>query len=300
MTYAVAVRLQRGLVFAADTRTNAGIDNVSQFRKLHFWRRTGDRVLVLLTAGNLAVSQSVISIINEQLSPEVPADRPTLMNVSSMYRAARLVGDAVREVRAIDGPSLDANKTGFSVSCILGGQVGDEAPRLFQIYDEGNFIEATDDTPYLQIGEHKYGKPILDRVVHPEMRLGEVAKLILLSFDATLRSNLSVGMPIDLLLYERDTLPRAALLSCLTCGLRGNVVRGSVRPRLAWRQSSRSNEDRRQSTRERENALKGPSSQVSGCRRRGWLYGGHRCGCSGEYLRADLLLSHRSLREFRH
>src|SRR5215467_728693 len=191
MTYAVAVRLQRGLVFAADTRTNAGIDNVSQFRKLHFWRRTGDRVLVLLTAGNLAVSQSVISIINEQLSPEAPTDRPTLMNVSSMYRAARLVGDAVREVRAIDGP---------------GGQVGDEAPRLFQIYDEGNFIEATDDTPYLQIGEHKYGKPILDRVVHPEMRLGEVAKLILLSFDATLRSNLSVGMPIDLLLYERDTL----------------------------------------------------------------------------------------------
>src|SRR5215813_944371 len=174
MTYAVAVRLQRGVVFAADIRNNAGIDNVSQFRKLHFWRRTGDRVLVLLTAGNLAVSQSVISIINEQLSPEVPADRPTLMNVSSMYRAARLVGD--------------------------------EAPRLFQIYDEGNFIEATDDTPYLQIGEHKYGKPILDRVVHPEMRLGEVAKLILLSFDATLRSNLSVGMPIDLLLYERDTL----------------------------------------------------------------------------------------------
>jgi putative proteasome-type protease len=148
MTYAVAVRLQRGLAFAADTRTNAGIDNVSQFRKLHFWRRTGDRVHALLTP--------------------------------------------------------DAN--GFSVSCILGGQVGDEAPRLFQIYDEGNFIEATDDTPYLQIGEHKYGKPILDRVVHPEMRLGEVVKLILLSFDATLRSNLSVGMPIDLLLYERDTL----------------------------------------------------------------------------------------------
>ena len=203
MTYAVAVRLQRGLVFGADTRTNAGIDNVSQFRKLHFWRRIGDRVLVLLTAGNLAVSQSVISIINEQLSPEVPADRPTLMNVNSMYRAARLVGSAVREVRAIDGPSLDADN---SVSCILGGQVGDEAPRLFQIYDEGNFIEATDDTPYLQIGEHKYGKPILDRVLHPEMRLGEVAKLILLSFDATLRSNLSVGMPIDLLLYERDTL----------------------------------------------------------------------------------------------
>jgi putative proteasome-type protease len=199
MTYAVGVRLQRGLVFAADTRTNAGVDHVSQSRKLHFWRRTGDRVLVLLTAGNLAISQSVISIINEQLSPEAPTERPTLMNVSSMFRAARLIGDAMREVRTIDGPSLDKINTGFSVSCILGGQVGDEAPRLFQIYNEGNFIEATDDTPYLQIGEHKYGKPILDRVLHPEMRLGEVAKLILLSFDA-------IGMPIDLLLYERDTL----------------------------------------------------------------------------------------------
>jgi hypothetical protein len=132
MTYAIAVRLQRGVVFAADTCTNAGIDNVSQFRKLHFWRRTGDRVLVLLTAGNLAVSQSVISIINEQLSPDAPTDRPTLMNVNSMYRAARLVGDAVREARP-----LDASKTGLSASCILGGQVGDEAPRLFQIYDEG-------------------------------------------------------------------------------------------------------------------------------------------------------------------
>jgi putative proteasome-type protease len=122
-----------------------------------------------------------------------------------MFRAARLVGEALREVRAIGGTSLGIN-TSFSASCILGGQVGDEAPRLFQIYNEGNFIEATDDTPYLQIGEHKYGKPILDRVLHPEMRLSEVAKLILLSFDATLRSNLSVGMPIDLLLYERDTL----------------------------------------------------------------------------------------------
>ncbi|HRD75713.1 MAG TPA: peptidase [Hyphomicrobiaceae bacterium] len=206
MTYAVAVRLDRGLVFAADTRTNAGIDNVSQFRKLHFWRRTGDRVLVLLTAGNLAVTQSVISMINEQLSAEAAGDTPTLMNVTSMYRAARLVGDAIREVRALDGPSLEASKAGFSASFILGGQIGDEAPRLFQLYAEGNFIEATEDTPYFQIGEHKYGKPILDRVARGDMRLREAAKLILLSYDSTLRSNLSVGMPIDLLIYERDTL----------------------------------------------------------------------------------------------
>src|SRR5262249_11242137 len=130
----------------------------------------------------------------------------TLMNVSSVYRAARLDGDAVREVRAIDGASLDASKTGFSVSCILGGQLRNEAPRLFQIYDEGNVIEPPDHPPHPQLRDRKYGKPILDRVVRREMRLGEVAKLILLSFDATLRSNLSVGMPIDLLLYERDTL----------------------------------------------------------------------------------------------
>jgi putative proteasome-type protease len=206
MTYAVALRLERGLVFAADTRTNAGVDNISQYRKLHFWRRIGDRVLVLLAAGNLAVTQSVVSVLNEHLIADDAADRPTMMNAASMYRAARLVGDAVREVRAVDGPSLEASKTGFTASFILGGQIGSEPPRLFQIYAEGNFIEATEDTPYFQIGEHKYGKPILDRVTRRDMRLGEAAKLVLLSFDSTLRSNLSVGMPIDLLLYDRDSL----------------------------------------------------------------------------------------------
>ena len=206
MTYAVAVRLERGLVFAADTRTNAGVDNVSQFRKLHFWRRTGERVLVLLSSGNLAVTQSVISLVNEQLDGDEREGKPNLMSVASMYRAARLVGDLVREVRAIDGPALEASASGFTASFILGGQIADEPPRLFQIYPEGNFIEATNDTPYLQIGEHKYGKPILDRVMRPDMRLAEAAKLVLLSFDSTLRSNLSVGMPIDVLLYERDTL----------------------------------------------------------------------------------------------
>jgi putative proteasome-type protease len=205
MTYCVALRLDAGLVFAADTRTNAGVDNVAQYRKLHFWRQPGDRVVVLLSAGNLAVTQSVVSNLNEQLAtPENAA--PTLFNVPSMYRAARLVGDAVREVRRQDGPALELTKSGFSASFILGGQIGSERPRLFQIYAEGNFIEATDDTPFLQIGEHKYGKPILDRVARPEMRLGEAAKLVLLSFDSTLRSNLSVGMPIDILIYDRDSL----------------------------------------------------------------------------------------------
>lgn len=207
MTYAVAIRLHKGIVFAADTRTNAGVDNISQFRKLHFWRRSGDRVVVALTAGNLAITQSVLSILNERIKDgSGSGDAQTLMTVTSMYRVARLFGDALREVRALDGPSLEASKAGFSASFIIGGQIGDEPPRLFQVYAEGNFIEASEDTPYFQIGEHKYGKPILDRVTEAEMRLGEAAKLILLSFDSTLRSNLSVGMPIDLLIYERDTL----------------------------------------------------------------------------------------------
>jgi putative proteasome-type protease len=205
MTYCVGLRLDRGIVFAADTRTNAGVDNISQYRKLYSWREPGDRVLVLMSAGNLAVTQSVISILNEQIASE-DGKGQTLKSVTSMYRAARLVGEAVREVRRADGPALEASKAGFAASFILGGQIGTEPPRLFQIYSEGNFIEATNDTPFLQIGEHKYGKPILDRVARAEMRLGEAAKLILLSFDSTLRSNLSVGMPIDLLIYERDTL----------------------------------------------------------------------------------------------
>jgi len=205
MTYCVALRLDRGLVFAADTRTNAGVDNIAQYRKLHFWRQTGDRVLVLLSAGNLAVTQAVISLLNEQLSAAEP-ELTHLNNASNMYRAARVVGDAVREARRVDGPALEASKSGFAASFIFGGQIGTERPRLFQVYSEGNFIEATDDTPFLQIGEHKYGKPILDRVARAGMRLGEAAKLMLLSFDSTLRSNLSVGMPIDVLIYERDTL----------------------------------------------------------------------------------------------
>ena len=206
MTYCVALRLNRGLVFAADTRTSAGNDNVAVFRKLHYWRRLGERVIVMMSAGNLAVTQSVISLLNEQLVAEPVDGKETLTTVPTLYRAARLVGEAVREVRKVDGPSLEETSAGFNASFILGGQIGSEPPRLFHIYAEGNFIEATDDTPFLQIGEHKYGKPIFDRVAQPTMRLGEAAKLALLSFDSTLRSNLSVGLPIDLLIYERDSL----------------------------------------------------------------------------------------------
>jgi putative proteasome-type protease len=206
MTYCVALRLDRGLVFAADTRTSACNDNVAHYRKLHYWRRVGERVIVLAAAGNLAVTQSVISLLNERLVEELSPGAESLFKVPSLYRAARLVGSALREVRQLDGRSLEAANAGFNASFILGGQIGSEPPRLFHIYPEGNFIEATDDTPYFQIGEHKYGKPIIDRVAQPGMRLGEAAKLVLLSFDSTLRSNLSVGLPIDLVIYERDSL----------------------------------------------------------------------------------------------
>jgi len=206
MTYCVGLRLDRGLVFAADTRTSAGSDNVATFRKLYYWRKAGERVIVLCSAGNLSVTQSVISILNEQLVRELSPGVENLFTVASLYRAARLVGDALREVRKIDGDELEAGGSTFNANFLLGGQIGDEVPRLFHIYPEGNFIEAADDTPFLQIGEHKYGKPIIDRVAEPHMRLGEAAKLALLSFDSTLRSNLSVGLPIDLLIYERDSL----------------------------------------------------------------------------------------------
>ncbi|AXS40857.1 proteasome-type protease [Breoghania sp. L-A4] len=205
MTYCVGLRLDRGLVFAADTRTNAGLDNIATFKKLRVFEKKGDRVIVVLSAGNLAITQAVISLLEEKIR-EQANERPTIMTVDTMFQVARLVGEAVREVRDIDGDALTASSESFSVSMILGGQIGNERPRLFQIYSAGNFIEASDDTPFFQIGEHKYGKPILDRVTRADMSLGDAAKLVLISFDSTLRSNLSVGMPIDLLLYNTDTL----------------------------------------------------------------------------------------------
>lgn len=204
MTYCVGLKLDRGLLFASDTRTNAGVDNISTFKKLHTWEEPGDRVITLLSAGNLAVTQAVVSLLTEHVA-SAESSRATLMTAKTMFQVARLVGSAVREVKSIDGEALAASAENFFVTFILGGQIKGEEPRLFQIYAAGNFIEVGSDTPYLQIGEHKYGKPILDRVTRHDMRLGEAAKLVLLSFDSTLRSNLSVGLPIDMLLYNTDT-----------------------------------------------------------------------------------------------
>jgi len=205
MTYCVGLRLDRGIVFASDTRTNAGLDDVSVFKKMNIWEWAGSRVLTLLTAGNLAVTQAVISLLNEEIA-NAEEGTETLATVGTMFQAARLVGTALTQVHEMDGEKLGLAADAFSASFIIGGQIEGEVPRLFQIYNEGNFIEATDDTPFFQIGEHKYGKPILDRVAEPHMRMGEAAKLVLLSFDSTLRSNLSVGMPIDMMIYRTDDL----------------------------------------------------------------------------------------------
>jgi len=207
MTYCVGMLLNRGIVFAADTRTNAGVDNIATFKKLHVWSKPGERVLVLLGAGNLATTQAVVSLLTEEAQQSSRrSKRATLFSVSTLFQAARAVGNAIKDVRRMESEGQAAWDESFSASFILGGQIGKERPRLFQVYAAGNFIEATEDTPFFQIGEHKYGKPILDRVAKSDMRLGDAAKLILISFDSTLRSNLSVGLPIDLLLYNRDSL----------------------------------------------------------------------------------------------
>lgn len=203
MTYCVGLLLDTGIVFASDSRTNAGMDNFSSFRKMHVWTGSGDRVLVLLSAGNLALTQSVIALLNEAIV-NTRDDTPTLETATSMVQVARTVGGASRKARSIETEGQSSG-TGYTASFILGGQIKGEPPRLFQIYREGNFIEITGDTPYVQIGELKYGKPILDRLVDPAMALEDAAKLVLLSFDSTMRSNLSVGMPLDVLLYRADS-----------------------------------------------------------------------------------------------
>jgi putative proteasome-type protease len=196
--------LDDGLVFLSDSRTNAGVDNISTFRKTTVFEVKGERVLVLLTAGNLAVTQSVVSLLRERLDAAAPA--LTLCNAPNLYEAARCVGDAIRQIHERDAAALKEHGIEFTATFILGGQIGREPPRLFQLYAAGNFIEATRDTPYFQIGESKYGKPIIDRIVRPETALRDGAKCALISMDSTIRSNLSVGAPLDLTIYRRDSL----------------------------------------------------------------------------------------------
>lgn len=203
MTYCVGLKLDRGLVFMSDTRTNAGVDNISTFKKMYTWAKTGDRVITLLSAGNLATTQAVISILNERT--KTPSERsPSIYDMPSMFQTARLVGDTIRDViHEVDSGGQRADS--FGASIILGGQIKGGDPRLFLIYPEGNFIESTQDTPFFQIGEHKYGKPIIVRSYDPAMTFEEATKLLLVSFDSTLKSNLTVGLPLDLQFYESDS-----------------------------------------------------------------------------------------------
>jgi len=204
MTYCVGLFLDAGLVLLSDTRTNAGMDNVSVFGKQHLFRRDGERAIVAMTAGNLAVSQKVVNLVQEGLMHPETGRTETVYSVPSMFTAASLFGEAILQVFHTYGPTMKEQGISFDVSILLGGQVAGRTMRLFQIYAAGNFIAATPDTPFLQIGEHKYGKPILDRVADRGMSLGQAGKLVLLSFDSTLRSNLSVGMPLDLAVIEKN------------------------------------------------------------------------------------------------
>jgi putative proteasome-type protease len=204
MTYCVAMALDAGLVFASDTRTNAGVDHIATFRKMTVYEQPGNRVLVMLTAGNLAVSQNVVSLLHELMRAD--DGRPHLGNVASLFAAARVVGNALREVHHLDAEHMKQHQAEFNTSILLGGQIRGEPPRLFNIYAAGNFIEATPETPYFQSGEVKYGKPIIDRVITHKSSLDEAVKCTLISFDSTIRSNISVGAPIDLLCYVRDSL----------------------------------------------------------------------------------------------
>ena len=203
MTYCVGILLRDGLVLAADSRTNAGVDHVSIFRKLTIFELPGDRFITLMGAGNLATTQAVVNMVSERL--EQGTEENSLFRAPTMFNAAQIVGNALREVMDADGPHVRAEKADPRASFIVGGQIAGRAVRLFHVYSAGNFIEATPETPFVQIGETKYGKPILDRVVDFDMPLARAAKAALVSFDSTMRSNLSVAPPIDLVIYRIDS-----------------------------------------------------------------------------------------------
>jgi putative proteasome-type protease len=200
MTYCVAMRLDAGLVFLSDSRTNAGVDQISTFRKMSVYENPGERVIVLMSSGNLSIAQSVMQVLSDQAA----AQPRSIWTVASMYEAAQIVGEAIRAVHQRDAKMLEEFRIDFNTSFIVGGQIKGEKCRLFQIYSAGNFIESVNESMYFQIGEAKYGKPIIDRVITRHTPLDEAAKCALISMDSTLRSNISVGLPLDLLVYEAN------------------------------------------------------------------------------------------------
>ena len=206
MTYCCGILVRDGLVMIADTRTNAGLDNVSTFRKLHVYSTPGERIMALASSGNLSLSQTVRSMLTEGIENAETGEVETLMNAPTMFKAAQRIGKAVRLVQGIDGKALAEAAVDHDVAFLLGGQIKGGKLRLFMIYSAGNFIECTTDTPYLQIGENKYGKPVLDRAISYDTDVYDALKIGLISMDSTMRSNLGVGLPIDLMVARRDEL----------------------------------------------------------------------------------------------
>ena len=204
MTYCVATSLDAGMIFASDSRTNAGVDHIARFSKMRVWKQDGERLIVTMSSGNLSVTQNALSMLEQKT--RAGNDELHFYNAPSMFDVARMLGDALREVKSRDGAYLMQNNIDSSANFLLGGQIRGEPQRLFHVYTEGNFIEATPETPYFQIGETKYGKPIIDRVIRRDSSLIDAIKCVLVSFDSTMRSNISVGLPIDIVVYERDTL----------------------------------------------------------------------------------------------
>jgi putative proteasome-type protease len=205
MTYCVALKLDRGLVFMSDTRTNAGVDNISTFRKMYTWERPGERLITLLCAGNLATTQAVVSMLDERTKAH--EDRlPSLLETSSMFQTAQLVGTTLKEAIQQNAETGQTADSSFNATFIVGGQIKGTEPRLFLVYPEGNFIESSEDTPFFQIGETKYGKPIIVRTFDRKMSFEDATKMLMLSFDSTIAANLSVSLPLDLQFYETDSL----------------------------------------------------------------------------------------------
>jgi putative proteasome-type protease len=205
MTYCVGMRLNKGLVFMSDTRTNAGVDDIATFRKMFTWSVPGERVITLLAAGNLATTQAVVSLLDER--SKAPADRtPSILKAASMFQVAQIVGDLMREVIQANSNNGQQADAAFNATILLGGQIGTSGTRLFLIYPEGNFIEASSDTPFFQIGETKYGRPILVRCYDADMSFEDAVELLMVSFDSTIKANMSVGLPLDLQIYQAGSL----------------------------------------------------------------------------------------------
>jgi putative proteasome-type protease len=204
MTYCCGILVRDGLVMIADTRTNAGLDNVSTFRKLHIYSEPGERVMALASSGNLSLSQTVRSMLTEGIENPETGELETLMNAPTMFKAAQRIGNAVRSIQQVEGKALEEAEVDHAVGFLFGRQIKGGRLRLFMIYSAGNFIECTTDTPYLQIGEHKYGKPVLDRAISFDTDIYDALKIGLISMDSTMRSNLAVGLPIDLMVARRD------------------------------------------------------------------------------------------------